>query len=633
MTAQFSYPLIPLPGEDAWHPGIENRVPLRLMRRCTIFLPEHAERSYDQAAALRDLCGLPVEDLAVLNAERLALHEVLVQVTANWVVPDGPKVADLGISFRGMVDVLLDGYVTPELPRLEALVSALRQRVEQILEAEWASLHHQAQASKTPEPEKPSSLFGKISKLLGFNSNPDHHLAAPSSQATRAMLDEVSDRDVAVLAELEAHTKQEAEPEVMTARSALRRVMFGIHNRHGRLWGDQAVVISIARELAIRTLAPRILGPEIKTLLDIGGAKEGYHRLPIQTRPMVMNTKGASGSGKSTMRPLQQGLADRLGVRWEDFALISPDIWRKRLLDYASMGKDHKYAGFCTGHEVQIIDLKLDRFMAKKAESGEMTHLLIDRFRFDSFAPDSSEAGTSLLTRFGQDVYMFFMITPPEAIVARAWKRGLDVGRFKAVEDILGHNVEAYGGIPLLFFRWANRKDKHVHYEFLDNTQPLGTPPKTVAFGLNGCMVILDAQGLVNIERFRRINVHAGSPEELYPNPDAVSLDKCMGLLTQCAREIAQIYFADQANGMTWLQWKDGVLTLPSVELAEQQLSIDVNRAVVYAMFGDAQIQAALESAHQRSHHAPSESQQVHVRSLLNESDIQSLGLWDWENQ
>jgi hypothetical protein len=124
--------------------------------------------------------------------------------------------------------------------------------------------------------------------------------------------------------------------------------------------------------------------------------------------------------------------------------------------------------------------------------------------------------------------------------------------------------------------------------------------------------------------------VHAGSPEELYPNSDAVSLDKCMGLLTQCAREIAQIYFADQANGITWLQWKDGTLTLPSVALAEQQLALEVNRAVVYAMFGEAQIQAALETAQQRSPLAPSESQRVHVRSLLNESDIQSLGLWDW---
>ena len=76
--------------------------------------------------------------------------------------------------------------------------------------------------------------------------------------------------------------------------------------------------------------------------------------------------------------------------------------------------------------------------MARKAERGDMTHLLIDRFRFDSFAPDSDEAGSNLLTRFGHGVYLFFMITPPESLVERAWKRGLEVGRYKAVDDTLG---------------------------------------------------------------------------------------------------------------------------------------------------------------------------------------------------
>ena len=44
-----------------------------------------------------------------------------------------------------------------------------------------------------------------------------------------------------------------------------------------------------------------------------------------------------------------------------------------------------------------------------------MPHLLIDRFRFDSFVPELEGRGSSrLLTRFGELVYLFFMITPPE---------------------------------------------------------------------------------------------------------------------------------------------------------------------------------------------------------------------------
>ena len=114
-----------------------------------------------------------------------------------------------------------------------------------------------------------------------------------------------------------------------------------------------------------------------------------------------------------------------------------------------------------------------------------MTHLLIDRFRFDSFAPDSVEAGSNLLTRFGESAYLFFMITPPQQLVERAWKRGLEVGRYKAVDDTLAHAAEAYSGIPDVFFTWVRRGDKRIQFEFLDNTVRLGERPRTVAFGDN----------------------------------------------------------------------------------------------------------------------------------------------------
>jgi hypothetical protein len=69
-----------------------------------------------------------------------------------------------------------------------------------------------------------------------------------------------------------------------------------------------------------------------------------------------MNVKGAPASGKSTMRPLQKMLAGKLNLPWGEFALISPDIWRKFLLDYAALGTAYKYAGTLTGQEVEIID-------------------------------------------------------------------------------------------------------------------------------------------------------------------------------------------------------------------------------------------------------------------------------------
>src|ERR1043165_10110770 len=75
--------------------------------------------------------------------------------------------------------------------------------------------------------------------------------------------------------------------------------------------------------------------------------------------------------------------------------------------------------------------------------------------------------------------------------VERAWKRGLKVGRYKAVDDLLAHNVEAYSGMPELFFTWALDPRRRAHYEFLDNSVAEGRPPRTVAFGWNREMTIL----------------------------------------------------------------------------------------------------------------------------------------------
>ena len=160
--------------------------------------------------------------------------------------------------------------------------------------------------------------------------------------------------------------------------------------------------------------------------------------------------------------------------------------------------------------------------MAMKAARGQTSHLLIDRFRFDSFVPVSEgKEPTRLLTRFGELVYMFFMITPPEMTVERAWTRGLKVGRYKAVEDLLAHNVEAYTGMPELFFTWALDPGRRVHYEFLDNSVTEGCPPRTVAFGWNGEMTILDINCMLDIDRFRHINIHAREPAEVYVDNDA----------------------------------------------------------------------------------------------------------------
>jgi len=214
-----------------------------------------------------------------------------------------------------------------------------------------------------------------------------------------------------------------------------------------------------------------------------------------------------------------------------------------------------------------VVDQKLDRYMARKAERRGMTHLLIDRFRFDSFAPASDERGSNLLTRFGHTVYLIFMVTPPPATVERAWLRGKQVGRYKAVDDLLDHNIEAFNGIPVLFFTWALRHDKTVYYEFLDNSVVHKQTPKTIAFGLNGEMYIAEFKCMLDIVRYTRINIEAGCADEVYPSAADMAPAANTEFVVDCARKIPRINFVERRSGLVYacmqsghMQWVDHAL-------------------------------------------------------------------------
>jgi hypothetical protein len=191
---------------------------------------------------------------------------------------------------------------------------------------------------------------------------------------------------------------------------------------------------------------------------------------------------------------------------------------------------------------------------------ASISHLLIDRYRFDSFnvsidkAPDSK-----LLSRFGDRVFLFFMVTHPAETVERAWARGIKTGRYKAVDDLLYHNVEAYTGMPSLFLSWVNLKDKQIHFEFLDNDVTKGQLPRTAAFGWNNSLTILDVRLLLNIDRYRKVNIAARQADEVLKTTAGDPADNTQ-FIVNCARRVRRIVFADQLSAHTYATVIDGKL-------------------------------------------------------------------------
>jgi hypothetical protein len=541
-----------------WNPGIESQVPEPLRHLCTIFRPENSFTSAAKARELRDLTGLELSELATLRPRRLALHELLVRVTADFSVPDGPRIEDLGINYRRIVSRVLSHYIDPEMSAIAAACDAARRGLSAIIASELAALVTGPANAAAPAPQ------GAIARLRARVAG-GHPRTSVTEPAT--------DWEPRWISEWEAKAQATGDALHRAAYHALARVATALIVRHGQLWGSHELIVSLATDIAWNDFGSDEIGRLIEPCLSTATATEGYRLLPSQEQPVVMNTKGPSASGKSTLRPLQRALAGEIGVSWSDFAVISPDIWRKQLLDYGALGAQYKYGGAFTGDEVRLVDHKLDRYMARKAQRGKMSHLLIDRFRFDSFAPDSDEAGSNLLTRFGHVVYLFFMIAPPESLVERAWTRGLEVGRYKAVDDTLAHAVEAYSGMPQLFFTWVRRTDKRVHFEFLDNSVKLGERPRTVAFGWNDTLNVLDVKCALDVERYRRVNIDATAPEFLYSDKRLLAPENNTGFLRQCIDRFREINFADQATGRIYARIVSGSPVWADREALEQAAS------------------------------------------------------------
>jgi hypothetical protein len=584
----------------AWNPGLRSDLPWSLVPLATMFRPENAFGGVDHVHELSDVAGLDVDDLVVFRPERLVVHELLIRVTADLSVPDGPRQEDLGIEFRRMVDTILTRYIRPHMREIAGAYAALERTLSELIDAELSGA---LAALSTPGPA--IAAKPRTRGFLGL-------FGRSASKTTAPRVEDEWAREERIVAEWSVRAQSEEDPLRRAAYRSLARVASAVRARHGRLWGDKSLLAPIATGIACNDHGAEVIGRLVEPHIRDAAGSEGYRVLPAQERPVVMNTKGASASGKSTMRPLQRALAAELGVQWRDLAVVSPDIWRKYLLDYGSLGAAYKYAGAFTAHELAIVDQKLDRYMARKAERGGMTHLLIDRFRFDSFAPDSEQAGSNLLTRFGREVYMFFMITPPHETVERAWRRGLEVGRYKAVDDTLSHNVEAYSGMPDLFFTWALRPSMSVHYEFLDNNVPSGERPRTVAFGRGGELNVLDVKCLLDVDRYRKIDVDATGPEKVYPDAQTMSAENNAQFLRECVRRLPAVNFADRETGRVYARTESGQLAWTEPELLAQAMNDPETRAGIQAVAPD----------------APGHAAPRHAAEILQADRFHTLGQW-----
>jgi len=531
---------------SAWNPGLSSQIPVALQPQITLFRSESTDLKYSEVKELADFCGLNAAEIVPFRIERLIIHELLIRVTSDLSVPDGPNYEDLGISLRSMVRTIYEHNASNEIPRLKQIYDKRLSEAQQYIEKQVFT--ELVVENKGTRPTFLQRLFKNSSKKKK-SSEP---------------------REFTALAAWQRQIESEKDAHKLLGLGSLIKTVNAIISHRGRVFRQTEIITRIATHCVANDIGQDVVAENIEPIIDTAIKVEGYKRLPIQNKPLVMNVKGASASGKSTIRPQQRELADKLGVAWEDFALISPDYWRKYLLDYDSLGDNYKYAAMLTGQELELIDKKLDRYMAQKARAGQIPHLLIDRFRFDSFSVEKGRSQDSrLLSRFGDRIFMFFMITSPSETVERAWLRGQTTGRFKAVDDLLFHNVEAFTGMPELFLSWVMSGDKQVHFEFLNNDVSKGQLPKTAAFGWNESMTILDLSLIQDVDRFRKVNVDAKHPDQVLETKDESASNT--KFIARCIRSIKQVRFAEADTGKVIVEFENGKLVFVDVPRLKQQ--------------------------------------------------------------
>ncbi len=547
---------------SAWNPGILSTIPPEYRELETIHDPANVSSRYSEVTDLSSTTGLPVEELVSFRPSRLVLHEVIVRVTADIVVMEGEKEEDLGINFRRIANCILDKYLAPRRGDIDAQFQQRKLEVEQRVREEIDFLLNIDAVAASERPSLLARLLGRKTARPGLAPLDREASEIGSINRYKQLGLEASDAlDVAVY-------------------RSLYRVLGSLLAKRGYIGRDPRLLQEVCSIHALNYLASHDIRGIVGQVIDQAIAKEAYQVIPDAENPILFSLKGASAAGKSSLRPRLRELMVELGISTNAYGTISPDIWRRLLIDYDGLGEAYKYAGRLSSKEVNVIDDKLDRYIRDKAEQRQaLPHLMVDRFRFDSF--DSEKVGRVLQDTYVRHIdtmYMYFIITPPEATVERGWLRGLERGRYKAVDDFLGHCVEAYVGMPRLLFKYIGKTRPKYMFEFLDNSVPKGKFPSLVARGSQDLMQVYRIEPLVNIERYQRINELANAPDKVHAPADELVVARNLQFIRQCVKAFKTIEFLEPETAQLYLRVSNGKYSVTDQEVFNAALGDEVLR-------------------------------------------------------
>ena len=546
---------MPKPQEySAWNPGLSANLPKELCSLETIYQAPNVYTRYDEVQEIANLTGLKPEHLVGFTSRRLVMHELIVRVGANIHIPEAEQEEDFGINFRHIINNILGQHIAPLYDDIEdqfqRLSVAVKLEVDRLL-AEEVML-------ETPlKTAIKKSLWPWGKKLV-----------------TKTLLLSGEEIQFKAINQLKVIGVACVDPLIKAVYKSSYQILGSVASTRGLIGNDRDFMSRIICRHVLNNYGSFMVGKLIEPAIDLAVAANSYQLLPRVSNPVIISLKGASAAGKSTLRPLLKKTMGQRGINSSLYGIISPDIWRRQLLDYETLGPHYKYSGRFTSNEVNIIDAKLDRYIRRKGQQNQtIPNILVDRFRFDSFSTEQVQKvlhGT--YAKYAHIMYMYFVITPPEETVERGWIRGQQRGRYKSVEDFLGHSVEAYQGIPKLIFKWLVHTSPRYEFTFFDNSVPNGQFPLTSVTGNQKGMQVFDPMVFVNIERYQKINIYAKSLQQVYPSAERMSIANNITFFSQCLKRFPYVAFSIKQGAEPYLIIRQQTYSVTHQQEFNQQL-------------------------------------------------------------
>lgn len=526
---------------NAWNTGIISPVPYELSNKESLLQANSRKNTMKDINELSQILNVPRHTLVLFSTERLVLHETLVRVTANVDISDGENVSDLGKEFRGYCRTLLDNHIMPHIEEFKSIHDKVYEDTKAIVNSMLEETFFPPKLTEIPQEEKK----GFLSKIFNTFNKPSE----PKIKKTKSQQEHYDN--------LKALSQKHDNDFLMeSVYRNLSEVVGLLMVRDNGIKCDKDLLLKVVTNKVCNEYGSEMVGDAIRPYLQNGIDLEGIPRVKKVDDPIIISLKGASAAGKSSLRlDMNNNIENYVNPDdlkdLEGFSIISPDIMRKMLLDFKSLGEDHKYAGALTSQELAIIDTKIDHYLRKKFHDlKEKSNVLIDRFRFDTFLSDRPSTSKPFIA--GSNLKMFFLVTDPEELVERGWNRGIESGRYRSCEDFLGLAVEAYKGMPDKFFQWIGDEDQAFDCMFLNNNVPKGEPLIHAAHGNRHEITISHIETFTDIVKNQKISIRAKSSAELFKNEEDIIPKNNTSFIEKICETIPVINFSDNLSGITY---------------------------------------------------------------------------------